>query len=80
MRLISHHWFIFSVQELMTKKNGGDIDLMIVSPEKWKIDKQIKFEAKLFSLLDEQKIDVVYYQTNEKNTFRSIIEKESVLL
>jgi len=59
-------------------KKGGDIDILIIS-RKIKLSEKLKIEAKLDSLLGEQKIDLI--ATSELNTaFLRYIHERSVPL
>lgn len=59
-------------------KRGGDIDLLIFS-NKMGLSNVLKFQAKLWDTLDEQKIDVVIPDADNK-AFVNMILEEAVLL
>ncbi len=61
-------------------KNGGDIDLFIETNEKDRLyEKKIKFSARLYRLLGEQKIDIVISK-NKNRMIEKIALSTGVLL
>ena len=54
------------------KKKGGDIDLYLVVDTEDKFNKKRKFRAKLYKLIGERKIDVVFSEDENR-----LIEKEA---
>jgi uncharacterized protein len=59
-------------------EKGGDIDLLII-PKKIKSTDKIKLKAALFEKLEEQKIDLVIAETNEKPFVRIALGKRVLL-
>jgi predicted nucleotidyltransferase len=59
-------------------KKGGDIDLLVFSNQ-MDLRKKIKFEASLWKMLGEQKIDVVVAGPNNQ-AFVNLISEEAILL
>jgi len=53
-------------------KRGGDIDLYLMVDTEDKFNKKIKFRAKLYRLIGERKIDVVFSEDENR-----LIEKEA---
>jgi len=60
-------------------KKGGDIDLYIVSTDKNKVRKKIKFLVNLKKIVGEQKIDVVL-SYNKNSSIEQKARKEGILL
>jgi predicted nucleotidyltransferase len=63
-----------------TDESGGDIDLLIVSPEKLSLNQIMKFKIELFKQIGEQKIDIVNFTESDDNSFYQLIKIDAVKL
>ena len=70
--------YIFLVVELILKKKGGDIDLFIDLDYHLNIKNMLelkrKFKMKLYTLLGEQKIDIVVSKDKNRSIEQEILQ------
>ncbi|MGE5479154.1 MAG: nucleotidyltransferase family protein [Chloroflexota bacterium] len=59
---------------------GGDIDLLIITPQRASLESILRFKTRLLRRLGEQKIDVVNYAEGESASFLDIISREAIEL
>jgi uncharacterized protein len=62
------------------QKRGGDIDVLVIGARKLTLSEIIQAKRHFWSTYGEQKIDIVSYTTDENPVFRTLIEKDAVLL
>jgi len=62
------------------KKKGGDIDLLILSNSLLKQKNKRDIKIAFYKNFGEQKIDLVYFQPNEINSFKELALMEGVEL
>lgn len=71
--------YLFGSRTDDTKK-GGDIDILILSPEKIDMRKIIQLRVKLYQQFGEQKLDVVNFTYHEQSPLKDIILEDAILL
>ncbi len=54
-------------------KKGGDIDILILSKEKLTFEQKCAVKWEFFRRFGEQKLDLVNYQFDEQDPFRTLI-------
>jgi predicted nucleotidyltransferase len=59
-------------------KNGGDIDLLILSDTRLTMGDKLKFKVDLIRKIGDQKLDIISYTRNETNTFLDVIINEAI--
>ena len=62
------------------KKRGGDIDILILGERKLNFIEKGKIEKIFFIEFGEQKLDLVSFEYNSKNTFKEVALMEAIKL
>jgi len=59
---------------------GGDIDLLILTDTKLKLDDKWAIRRKIEKLIGQQKIDIVNFTFDEENPFKELILENAIKL
>lgn len=62
------------------KASGGDIDIMILTKEKFGIRTKLKIKREILNVIGEQKLDIVNFTFDEDNNFKNLIIEDAILL
>ena len=60
------------------KKKGGDIDILILSEKKLKLQEKINIRIAFYKKFGEQKIDIVNFTFNEDSVFKNYILEKAI--
>jgi len=71
--------YIFGSQ-LNESKRGGDIDILILAERELKRKEKASIEFDFFKKFGEQKLDLVSYRYDAKDSFKEVILEEAVAL
>ena len=69
--------YLFGSQVDDTKK-GGDIDILVISPEKPSLSDRLKIKTEICKRIGERKIDILFYREGEKDPFFEFIFEKAV--
>ncbi len=61
-------------------EKGGDIDILILSQRKLDFIEKGRIEKNFFIHFGEQKLDLISFEYNEKDSFKDLILKEAIEL
>jgi predicted nucleotidyltransferase len=61
-------------------KKGGDIDILIVANRRLDFREKAKIERNFFEKFGEQKLDLISFEYNTNNAFKSVALQEAIRL
>jgi predicted nucleotidyltransferase len=61
-------------------KKGGDIDILIVADRRLDFREKAKIERNFFEKFGEQKLDLISFEYNTDNAFKSVALQEAIRL
>jgi predicted nucleotidyltransferase len=61
-------------------KKGGDIDILIVANRRLDFREKAKVERNFFEKFGEQKLDLISFEYNTNNAFKSVALQEAIRL
>lgn len=59
-------------------KKGGDIDILILSKDKFSLENKISVKVKFQKKFGEQKLDLVSFTHNQESNFKNLILDEAI--
>jgi len=71
--------YLFGSRTDLNKK-GGDIDILVISKILMDWDKQFTIKRRLFDLIEEQKLDIIFAENMQDDPFVAVISEQSILL
>ncbi|WP_353571660.1 nucleotidyltransferase domain-containing protein [Candidatus Albibeggiatoa sp. nov. BB20] len=71
--------YLFGSRTDLSKK-GGDIDILVISKILMDWDAQFAVKRRLFDLIEEQKLDMIFAENMQDDPFVAIISEHAILL
>ncbi|HNY12121.1 MAG TPA: nucleotidyltransferase domain-containing protein [Candidatus Wallbacteria bacterium] len=78
-RLVSAEVYLFGSRADDSRK-GGDIDLLVLSEQDVDFETKAKIKISFYKKFGEQKIDMVFYNQNDRSAFKELALMEAIKL